>query len=86
MRRDERFERLQAALDSLSPDHREVITLARLKGLRGEEIAKRMNRSPNAVAQLLSHALKNLKEAFGDTESLHLPLRRLSSEDCHNDE
>jgi RNA polymerase sigma-70 factor (ECF subfamily) len=76
MRRDERFDRLQQALDTLSPDHREVIVLARLEGLRIAEVAKRMHRTPNAVAHLLSRALASLKDAFGDTESLHLPPRR----------
>ena len=73
MRRGERFDRLEEALNSLSPDHREVIILARLKGLRMAEVAERMNRSPNAAVQLLSRALASLRAAFGDTESLHLP-------------
>jgi RNA polymerase sigma-70 factor (ECF subfamily) len=76
-RRDERFDRLQKALDLLEPDYREVIVLARLKGLRLKEVGKRMDRSPNAVAHLLSRALTRLKEAFGDTESFSLPPRRL---------
>lgn len=76
-RREERFERLRAALDGLEPDHREVIVLARLEGLRLSEVARRMGRSPNAVAHLLSRALARLKEAFGETESLGLPHRRL---------
>ena len=32
MRRDERMERLQSALDSLPPDYREVVRLVRLEG------------------------------------------------------
>ena len=77
MRRDERFERLERALDALRPDHREVIVLARIEGLPLAEVAERMNRSPGAVAQLLWRALKSLRERFGDTESFHLPDRRL---------
>ena len=46
VRRKERFERLQHAVDSLSPEYREVILLARIKGMRLAEIAKRMGRSP----------------------------------------
>ena len=72
LRRRERLDRLQAALDALSPDHRQVIVLARLKGLRMTEIAERMERSPNAVALLLARALAKLRESFGDTESLPL--------------
>lgn len=78
MRQEERFERLQSALESLSRDHREVILLARVEGLAMKEIAERLQRSPNAVVQLLWRALKNLREAFGETESLHLPARRLA--------
>lgn len=77
MRRDERFDRLRDALDSLSPDYREVVDLARLQGLGIKEIARRMHRSPKSVAHLLSRALKKLKEAFGETESLSLPPRAL---------
>lgn len=77
-RREERFERLQAALTGLSVDHQEVIRLARLERLRIGEIAKRMNRSEDAVHQLLARALRKLKTSFGDTESLHLPNRSLT--------
>ncbi len=76
-RRNERFDRLRSALDRLDPDYRDVIVLARLKGLPLREVAKRMDRSPNAVAHLLSRALTQLKERFGDTESFSLPARRL---------
>jgi RNA polymerase sigma-70 factor (ECF subfamily) len=77
MIRDERFERLAEALDSLSPDHREVIILARIEGLSLAEVAGRMHRTQGAVAQLLWRALKRLREQFGDTESFRLPDRRL---------
>ena len=73
IRRQERRDHLQQALNQLSPEHREVIVLARFKGLRHNEIAARMNRSPNAVAHLLARALERLKSIFGDTESLSLP-------------
>ena len=73
-RRHECFER---ALDLLTPAHRQVIILARLEKIPISEIAARMERSPAAVSQLLMRALKNLKEVFGDTESLHLPARSL---------
>lgn len=80
LRRAERFDRLKRALDSLSPEYREVIVLARLRGLKAKEIAERMGRSANAVALLLSRALTKLKEVFGDTESLSLPLESLDDE------
>jgi hypothetical protein len=33
--------------------------------------------TPNAVSQRLWRALRKLREEFGDTESFHLPQRRL---------
>ena len=73
LRRGERLDRFERALASLSPEHRQVILLARIEGLRIKEIAERMTRSPNAVALLLARALAKLRDTFGDTESLHLP-------------
>ena len=80
VRRNERFDRLQTSLDDLPEDYREVIRLARIDGLRIKEIAERMGRTPNAVKHLLARALTELKRHFGDTESLHLPDRRFTSE------
>lgn len=77
LRRQERFERLQKAIDALAPQYREVIVLARMEKLEVKEIAVRMNRSPNAVKKLLARALLELKKDFGDTESLNLPERNL---------
>ncbi len=76
IRRSERFDRLQDSLDALSAEHREVILLARIEGLPAEEVARRMDRSQGAVAQLLWRALRKLRERFGDTQSLGLPDRR----------
>jgi RNA polymerase sigma-70 factor (ECF subfamily) len=86
IRRDERFRRLQKALHSLSPDHRQVILLARIEGLPLKEVAARMKRSPAAVTQLLLRALRKLRSAFGDTESLSLPPRSLLSEPENQDD
>ena len=82
MQRDERFDRLQESLKALSPDHREVILLARVEKLSIKEISQRMDRSTDAVKQLLVRALKKLKTSFGNTESFHLPPdRRLTGEE-----
>ena len=86
LRRGERLDRLQEALDSLSPEHRQVIIVARLKGLRIKEIAERMNRSPNAVALLLARALTKLRDTFGDTESLHLPAASIEDREPDHDD
>jgi RNA polymerase sigma-70 factor (ECF subfamily) len=79
LRRSERFDRLEKALGGLSDEHREVLILSRVEGLKLKEVAARMNRSPEAVRKLLARALLRLKESFGDTESLHLPDRPLQS-------
>lgn len=80
LQREERFERLEKALAKLPQDYREVIRLSRVEGLKIKEVAKRMGRSQNAVKQLVVRALRRLKEVFGDTESFHLPDRRLDAE------
>jgi RNA polymerase sigma-70 factor, ECF subfamily len=83
-RRKERFARLEKAVGALSSDHRQVILLARVEGLAVKEIARRMNRSPNAVSQLLLRALQDLRRIFGDTESLGLPDLNLNTERPEN--
>lgn len=77
LRREERFDRLQGALDGLSPDHRTVVLLARIEGLPVKDVAARMGRSENAVMLLLSRALRKMRDRMGDTGSLHLPDRAL---------
>ncbi len=72
LRRQERRERLQNALRTLSPDHRTVLELSRMEGLSIREIADRMGRSESAVKNLLLRATRKLRESFGDTESLGL--------------
>lgn len=61
-------QRLDAALETLSADDREVILLARMQGLPLQEIGDRLGRTRNAVALLLSRALRKLKAAMGDEE------------------
>jgi len=85
LRREERFSRLQKAFEALSEDHREVIRLARFEGLPLREVARRMQRSPGAVRQLLWRALQALKASFGDTESFHLPERDIEDGDPQDD-
>ena len=79
-RREERFDRLKSALDRLSPDHQRVIRLSRIEGLKVGEIAERMGRSESSVKSLLFRAMTQLREGFGDTESLSLPARSLDEE------
>jgi len=74
-RRDERFDRLERAINNLSPDQRTALKLARIDGLHIRKIAATMQRSEKAVYALLSRAIDRLQETFGDTDSLHLPDR-----------
>ena len=79
-RRDERFDRLKRSVDDLSPDYGAVIRLSRIDGLKISEIAERMGRSQSAVKNLLLRAMKQLRESFGETESLGLPDRHLGED------
>ncbi len=84
LRRNERFDRLQSALDVLKAEYREVVLLARIEGLPLKIVAERMHRSREAVRQLLWRALRQLKENFGDTESFSLPQRNLEDREPRN--
>jgi len=52
---------LEAALAQLNEADRQVIALSRVQGLSLQEIAEQMGRTRNAVALLLSRALRKLK-------------------------
>jgi RNA polymerase sigma-70 factor (ECF subfamily) len=83
-RREERFARLKKSIDELSPDHRTVLRLSRIEGLKVAAIAERMGRSESAVKNLLLRAMKELRESFGDTESMGLPDRALDGHEAGN--
>lgn len=53
---------LQAAVETLSPRRREILTLARFHGLSYQQIADIMGISPQTVANQLSSALKDLRK------------------------
>lgn len=73
LRRLERLERLHEAIDTLSPDHREVVRLTFIDRLPAREVARRLGRSDKALSMLLLRALRSLREVFGGTSSLTLP-------------
>ena len=73
LRREERLDRLLGAVQTLSPDHRQVILLTLIDRLPSPEVARRMARSEKAVSMLLRRAMQALRESFGDTSSLSLP-------------
>ena len=81
MKRQERLDRLRAAMEGLSPDHRRVLELSRLQGISIREIAGRLDRSEDAIKSLLLRATKALRKSFGDTESLRLGDARFAEEE-----
>ena len=83
-RREDRLDRLERSLESLSLDHQQVILLVRIRGLSFDEAGRSMGRSSGAVKKLLYRALHELKDSFGDTESLRLPERGLGAEGIQN--
>lgn len=55
---------LSQVLNSLAPDHREVLTLLRLHLLPIAEVSKRMQRTPAAVHKLAARALQSALAAY----------------------
>ncbi|HAK95870.1 MAG TPA: hypothetical protein DCM87_12970 [Planctomycetes bacterium] len=85
MRREERFHRLEDALRHLPAEQREILLLARIEGLTVNEIAARTGRTAGSVKYQLAVALRGLRAVFGETESCHLPDRRLDPGDDEHD-
>jgi RNA polymerase sigma-70 factor (subfamily 1) len=56
----EEHQRLERALESLDPVHREVILLRRYEELSFDEIGERLGRSPDACRMLLARAMTTL--------------------------
>lgn len=59
---DERAVELSAGLGKLPDDQREAVRLRHLEGCTLAELAKRFNRSEDAVASLLKRGLENLRK------------------------
>ena len=83
--RRDRLARLRLALDRLKPEHREVILLTRIRRIPVRDAAAHLGRSPKATSQLLIRALEKLKDEFGDTESLGLPVDASLDDEAAND-
>jgi len=64
---NERAAELERALESLSPDHREIILLRKFEELSFGEIAARLGRSEDASRMLLARAMTALTIALTDT-------------------
>jgi RNA polymerase sigma-70 factor (ECF subfamily) len=65
--------RLERALARLSPDHRDVVRLARLEGLPHREVGHRMGRSEGAVRALLFRALAEVALEMGERDPGRAP-------------
>jgi RNA polymerase sigma-70 factor, ECF subfamily len=63
----EEAERLEAALESLETDHREVILLRKFEELPFAEVGRRMGRSEDAARMLLARALTALTLKLTET-------------------
>lgn len=56
----EEIERIEAAFELLSDDHREVILLSRIVGMSRKEVAAALGKTEDAVRNLLHRGLTNL--------------------------
>jgi RNA polymerase sigma-70 factor, ECF subfamily len=61
---------VQAALERLTPEHREVVRLAHLGGLSVREIAERTGLAEGTVKSRTYYALQNLRLALDEMEAL----------------
>jgi RNA polymerase sigma-70 factor (ECF subfamily) len=62
----ELLERVEAAMEVISPSHREILTLRNVRNLSYEEIAARLDLSLGTVKSRIARAREALKEAMGD--------------------
>ncbi len=67
--RQEEIERLEEAIDGLTEEQREVLTLAYMAGLSRAEIGARTGRTEEAVRALLHRATARLAILMGDDEA-----------------
>lgn len=65
----EDYLRLRDAMALLSPEHRLVIELRNLEGWSFDEIAEKLNRSPDAARKLWARAIQKLSEELPSQDS-----------------
>jgi RNA polymerase sigma-70 factor (ECF subfamily) len=63
---DERARRLEEALDTLPPDHRQVILMRKFEELSFAEIGARLGRSEDAARMLFARAMTSLTLALAE--------------------
>jgi RNA polymerase sigma-70 factor (ECF subfamily) len=64
----EEAERLERAVRALPPDQRAVLVLSQIHGVSNADIAREMDRSPEAVRKLLARAMARLSTELEDPE------------------
>jgi RNA polymerase sigma-70 factor (ECF subfamily) len=65
LEQDEQLRRLEACLDKLEPERREVVLLAYYHGMTREEIACHLRRPPATVKTWLRRSLAQLRDCLG---------------------
>lgn len=65
-----RLQRVSEALNALSEDRREAISLRLFAGLSNQEIAVLIKKSPEAVAMLVHRGIQDLNTRLGNEETL----------------
>ncbi len=68
---------IERGINDLSPRRREVFLLARRNALSYQEIAERLDLSPQTVANQMSGALTSLRQSLGDYFDHHARIRSL---------
>ena len=66
--RSNRLKRVTEALNALSEDRREAITMRLFAGLNNKEIAEIMGKSADAVAMLVHRGIQDLKTRLGNED------------------
>jgi RNA polymerase sigma-70 factor (ECF subfamily) len=67
--RDERQDRLRAAIDTLTDEQREALRLRYVEGLSTRDVADRLNKTDVATRVLLTRLVHRLQELLGAGES-----------------
>ena len=70
---DEVRQALQQALDSLTPEHREIFLLRQMRQLSYEEIGRLLHLEPGTVKSRLSRAKKQLRQILTQKGNLFAP-------------
>jgi len=70
LEKEQRLKRVAAALNALSEDRREALSMRLFAGLSNQEIAGIMGKSADAVAMLVYRGVQALKDRLGSEENI----------------